>query len=67
MYKLTVPNIDPKVFSSYWYGSGSLESEEEGSKPNTYTFTVLYEDEYYARYQAERFASGLYFAKVEKV
>lgn len=67
MYRLTVPNVDTRTFYSYWYGAGELLDVVEGSVPNTFTFTVLYPEEYYAHYQADRFASGLYFAKVEKV
>jgi hypothetical protein len=67
MFKLTVPNVETRIFYAYWYGSGKLESVEQGSTPNTQTYTVVYDDEFYAQYQADRFASGLYFAKVEKV
>lgn len=69
MYRLTVPNIDPKVFHSYWYGAGELVSVNEGSVPGTKTFVVEYhaDHEFYARYQSERFASGLYFAEIEEI
>lgn len=69
MYRLTVPNVDTRTFYSYWYGAGELTEVIEGSVPNTFTFTVLYPEdaEFYAQYQADRFASGLYFAKVEHV
>lgn len=67
MYKLTVPNVDARTFYSYWYGAGNLVSVTDGSKPGTQNYEVKYEEEFYAQYQADRFASGLYFAKVEKV
>lgn len=68
-YRLTVPNVDTRTFYSYWYGAGDLVSVEDGSAPSTFTFIVMYPEdaEFYAQYQADRFASGLYFAKVEKV
>lgn len=67
-YRLTVPNVDTRTFYSYWYGSGELEVLP-GEFANSFTFVVMYPDdaEFYAQYQADRFASGLYFAKVEKV
>lgn len=68
-FKLTVPNVDTRTFYSYWYGAGELADVSPGSTPDTFTFTVLYPEdaEYYAQYQADRFGSGLYFAKVEEV
>lgn len=66
MYKLTVPNVDTRTFYSCWYGAGTLEVLPS-ERPDTHTFVVLYEDEFHAQYQADRFASGLYFAKVETV
>lgn len=68
MFILTVPNIAPETFEAYYYGYGEVIAVEQGTVPNTSTYTVDYsDDEYRANYQAGRFASGLYFASVEEV
>lgn len=67
MFKLTVPAVEVDMFYAYWYGNGEVVSVEESSFPNKKSFTVMYDNEFLAEYQAGRFASGLYFAKVEKV
>lgn len=73
-FKLTVPNVDTRTFYAYWYGTGDLESvdgvktEDWIRVPGAHTFVVNYgEDEYRCRYQDGRFASGMYFSKVEEV
>jgi len=61
---VTVPSFG--VFENYWYGNGEIVGvvEHEGMV----SVEVYYgEDLYRADYQAGRFASGLYFAKVEEV
>lgn len=73
-FKLTVVVPTREVFDSYWYGSGVEVSDEPDPldsplHPPTYRKIVIdYGDDFYrADYQAGRFASGLYFAKVEEV
>lgn len=66
MAKLIVPNIPPDVFSRYWYGSGEIIEMVEGEVPFTMSYVIDYgDDEYRCRYQDGRFASGLYFSRVE--
>lgn len=71
-FKLTVVVPSREVFDAYWYGSGVEVSDEpldSPLRPDTYHQVVVdYGDDFYrADYQAGRFASGLYFAKVEEV
>lgn len=62
-YTLTVSVPDRRTFDAYWYGIGQIYSVTQ----NGYglTFEIDYgTDQYRAQYQADRFASGLYFATV---
>lgn len=69
-YKLTVIVPSADVFRAYWYGVGTVTSAEpiepwpyDGSPVR---YTVDYgTDRYRCQYQADRFASGLYFAEVK--
>jgi hypothetical protein len=64
--RLVVPNIEPRVFQSYYYGAGEIISVEQGSRPNTSTFIIDYgSDASAARHQEARLASGLYFSSLE--
>lgn len=65
---VNVPSFD--TFESYWYGTGEIVSVKEVDVfgKNMVEVVVNYgADKYRADYQAGRFGSGLYFAKVEKV
>lgn len=63
---VTVPSFD--VFESYWYGNGEIVSVTDSEFAGRIEVVVNYgDDKYRADYQAGRFASGLYFAKVEEV
>jgi hypothetical protein len=70
-YLLTVTVPDRRVFDSYWYGVGTVLDVVETismRKPGTLTYTVDYgADRYRAQYQCDRFASGLYFGRVDEV
>lgn len=53
----------------------NLRVWKRGSVPNTKTYVINYDygddddgdAEYYARYQSDRFASGMWFTKVEEI
>lgn len=69
---LTVVVPSKSLFDSYYYGYGEVKSVDTLNNPlrpkESVTVVVDYgDDEYRANYQAGRFASGLYFAKVEFV
>jgi hypothetical protein len=58
---VTVPSTE--VFAAYYYGNADdlrMKANEDG----TFTFTLVYEDSYLARYQEGRFASGMYFGRL---
>lgn len=64
--KLIVRTPDIETFNSYWYGHGEIIGQAYLEDQARWETTVDYgDDEYRAQYQAGRFASGLYFAKVE--
>lgn len=71
MNVLTVVVPDFDTFENYWYGNGEIvsvgPSEEFGGKSKIEVVVNYGDDKYRADYQAGRFASGLYFAKVEEV
>lgn len=69
---LTVVVPSKSLFDSYYYGYGEVKSVEALDNPlrpkESVTVVVDYgDDQYHADYQAGRFWSGLYFAKVECV
>ena len=65
-YLLTV-TIAPNIFNAYWYGTGEVISQEPVDA-SRFTYVVDYgTDQFRARYQADRFASGLYFASIAEV
>lgn len=67
-YELTVIVPSADTFNAYWYGVGSVTNAEpiESSGRPYVRYTVDYgTDRYRCRYQADRFASGLYFAEVK--
>jgi hypothetical protein len=62
-YSLTVKVPDMRVFYAYWYGYGTVESVT--ATDGGHLVTVDYDvDGLRAECQADRFASGLYFATV---
>lgn len=74
-YVLTVYVPDREVFDAYWYGTGVVVSDEpvddealrfnfKGGRQIVVDYGT---DKYRADYQAGRFGSGLYFAKVDEV
>lgn len=65
-YRMTVMTPNEAVFNAYWYGNGRIIMQ--GSLDGQLVTVVDYgDDDFRAEYQAGRFASGLYFAKVEEV
>lgn len=65
-HHLTI-TVSPNVFNAYWYGIGEI-IEQTPVDASRFTYVVNYgADQYRAQYQADRFASGLYFATVTKV
>lgn len=59
---------DLKTFDNYWYGYGSIEDSRFDETIGKYCIKINYqEDEFHARYQQGRFASGLIFAKLEGI
>lgn len=67
MITLSVKVPSLAVFEAYWYGFGEIVSTKP-NLPEGWNLVIDYgEDEYRAEYQSARFASGLYFATVEKV
>lgn len=58
---VTVPSIE--VFNSYYYGTADDVRMTE-LPDGMYQFTLVYSDDFLARYQEGRFASGLYFCKL---
>lgn len=60
---LTV-TVAPNVFSAYWYGTGEI-IDQTPVDASHFRYVVDYgDDTYRCQYQADRFASGLYFASV---
>lgn len=58
---------NPKTFDSYWYGYGKIEGIHFDDETGVYRIEVDYgEDDYHARFQEGRFASGLIFAEIIK-
>lgn len=67
MRHILVVTVAPNIFNAYWYGTGEV-IEQTPVDASRFLYRVDYgTDEYRARYQADRFASGLYFASVEAV
>lgn len=65
-YVLTVVVPTESVFNAYWYGIGDVISSIFDPYTGQFTYRVDYGDDgYRAGYQAGRFQSGLYFAKVQ--
>lgn len=66
MYQLTVTTPDKDIFDAYYYGYGEIVRQEI---VDNFLETVIYygNDAYRCEYQAGRFASGLYFARVEEI
>jgi len=67
-YLLSVAVPDRRTFDAYWYGIGTILAEIETAPSRWLSVTIDYgDDRYRAQYQADRFASGLYFATVQEV
>lgn len=56
--------VAPNIFNAYWYGTGEIITQTP-IDVSRFAYVVDYgADGYRAQYQADRFASGLYFATV---
>lgn len=66
-YTLTVNVPDKATFDAYYYGYGDVVFMTDMLTPGMITVQIDYGlDLYHLRYQEGRFASGLYFCRVEE-
>lgn len=66
---LVVNTPTKEVFDSYYYGYGEIVSQDiiHGNTGQVVFTSIDYgDDRWHANYQANRFASGLYFAEVRE-
>ena len=63
---MDVHTPNKEIFDAYYYGYGKIVSQEE-IDGTIFTIVNYGDDKYRAEYQAGRFLSGLYRAKVTEV